>query len=495
MPDATIIPFQPALPQVLPTIEGNVDYRDFRDQLLRIDQLLVGSGLEAQMLQKDLERWMGRRESISAKAQQHHQLHSRRALRCNIARQLLHEDYRGFAARLADSPLLQFFCTISEVDRIKVPSKSTLERYDKWWPETDVRQAMHQLLNLGSTAPEKVHLPQPVDLESAFLDTTCLAGNIHYPVDWVLLRDATRTLMKSVQLIRGQGLMHRMEAPETFITRINTLCIEMTHAWNKADSQRQRKKTLRKMDRLVGVVRDHARRYRDLLDARWEQTEWTRPEARQVLGRMDQVLEQLPKARRQARQRILKGEMPANEEKILSLYEADIHVIVRRKAGAEVEFGNTLFVAENPQGLILDWELFRQSAPADCALLARSVGRMQRAYGPKLQAVGADRGFDSQTNQVGLADEGIYNGVCPRNPKELQKRKGSWKFKRLQRRRAQTEGRIAILKNVFMGGRPRSKGFAHRELTVTWTVLTHNLWVLVRLQRQGPEQAARSKAA
>ena len=46
-----------------------------------------------------------------------------------------------------------------------------------------------------------------------------------------------------------------------------------------------------------------------------------------------------------------------------------------------------------------------------------------------------------------------------------------------------------------MGGRPRSKGFAHRELTVTWTVLTHNLWVLVRLQRRGAEQAAHSKAA
>ena len=35
-----IIPFQLPLPPVLPTIEGNVDYRTFRDQLLHIDQLL-----------------------------------------------------------------------------------------------------------------------------------------------------------------------------------------------------------------------------------------------------------------------------------------------------------------------------------------------------------------------------------------------------------------------------------------------------------------------
>jgi hypothetical protein len=84
---------------------------------------------------------------------------------------------------------------------------------------------------------------------------------------------------------------------------------------------------------------------------------------------------------------------------------------------------------------------------------------------------------------VGLADEGIYNGVCPRSPAALQERGRSWKFKRLQRRRAQTEGRVAIVKNVFLGGRLRGKGFAHRQLTVTWTVLAHNLWVLARLRR------------
>jgi hypothetical protein len=482
MTNATIIPFQPPLPQVLPTIEGNVDYRQFRDHFLHIDHLLVQSGLETQLLESDLQRWLSQRKKISPQAQQNHQLHSRRALRCNIARHLLREDYRGFAARLADSPLLQYFCGLGQVDRVQVPSKSTLQRYDLWWQEAQVRQAIHQLLSLGATAPQQFPLPEAVDLESAFLDSTCLKANIHYPVDWVLLRDATRTLMKAVRLIRDQGLKHRMEEPESFVTRINTLCIQMTHAGNRTDSRRQRKKTLRQMDRLVGVVRNHARRYRDLLDQQWKQTDWTRPQTDQVLRRMDQVLDQLPKARKQARQRMLQDRPVANEEKVLSLYEPDVQVIVRNKAGAQVEFGNTLFLAENPQGLIIDWELFQERAPADNQLLPRSVGRMEQAYGPRLKAAGADRGFDSYPNRVGLAADGIYNGVCPRSPQLLQERLGSWKFKRLQRRRAQTEGRIAIVKNVFLGGRMRGKGFGHRQLTVTWTVLAHNLWVLARLQ-------------
>ncbi len=497
MPAVHIIPFALPLPLILPTVEGNVDYRDLRDQLLRIDGLLVQSPLETQMLEADLQRWLAGQKHVSARAQQNHQFHARRALRCNIARLLLKEQYRGFAARLADSPLLQFFCAISEVNRVVVPSKSTLQRYFTWWPEAEVRQLIHQLLVQGAQAPERLELAQPLDLESAYLDSTCLCTHIHYPVDWVLLRDATRTLMGSVRLIRDQGLKHRMEEPESFIGRINGLCIKMTHAWRRQDpvqSRRLRKQTLRQMDRLVGTVRNHARRYRQLLDAHGEQTDWTRPQAQQVLGRMDQVLEQLPKARQQARQRILKGQLVPHEEKILSLYEADVHVIVRKKAEAEVEFGNTLFLAENPQGLILDWELFRQSAPADAALLPRTVARMQEAYAPGPKALAGDRGFDSELNRFGLDQEKIFNAVCPRSPARLRQRNRSWKFKRMQRRRAQTEGRIGIVKNVFLGGRMRCKGFEHRELTVTWTVLVHNLWVLARLPRAEAAEAQRRAA-
>jgi len=168
---------------------------------------------------------------------------------------------------------------------------------------------------------------------------------------------------------------------------------------------------------------------------------------------------------------------------------------VRKKAGAEVEFGNTLLLAENPQGLILDWELFQEKAPADSTLLPWSIGRMEQAYGPKLKAVAADRGFDNEVNRVGLAEDGIYNAVCPRAPQQLRERSTSWKFKRLQRRRGQTEGRISIVKNVFLRGQVRSKGFTHRALTVTWTVLVHNLWVLARMQLRAEAAQSQARAA
>ena len=45
-------------------------------------------------------------------------------------------------------------------------------------------------------------------------------------------------------------------------------------------------------------------------------------------------------------------------------------------------------------------------------------------------------------------------------------------------------GRIAIFKNGFLGRPLRAKGFAHREMAVAWQVMTHNLWVLARLEQK-----------
>ena len=486
--NVNLIPFQPVLPPVVSTLEGNVDYRTFRDQLDYIDQQLSTSGLENQFLEADLQKWSQNRNPTPRELQQR-ELHSRRALRCNIARMLLNEDFRGFATRLPDSLLLQRFCGLSTLGPFKAPAKSTLQRYAFWWPEATVRQLVYDLIQTGAQHPEKLHLEAPLDLNLYFVDTTCLAANIHYPVDWVLLRDATGTLMSAIKLIRQQGLKQRMEPPEQFITRMNLLCLAMTHARAKSDSQRQRKIIFRKIDRLIGTVRGHARRYRELLDRNWQQTQWTRAQTEQVLRRIDQVLGLLPKARQQARQRIISGILVDSKEKILSLYEPEARVIVRHKAGAEVEFGNTLLIGENQQGVILDWKLFEESAPADARLLLPSLDRIKSALGEAPKAAATDRAFDSESNRNGLAKRGIYDGLCPREPKRLKQRNGSWKFRSLQKRRGQTEGRIAILKNNFLGDPLRSKRFAGRDLAVTWAVLTHNLWVIAKLRQKEIAQA------
>ena len=245
-----------------------------------------------------------------------------------------------------------------------MPAKSTIQRYATWLPEEEMREVINGLLRKAGAAitdgKQVLDLEAPLDLSTMFLDTTCLKANIHFPVDWVLMRDGVKSLMQSVELIRSHGLKSRMCEPQEFITKINRLSMEMTHTRRKKNSNKERKRVLREMKRVVTVVRAHAQRYYTLLDLNWQATDWTRPQAEQVLKRIKSIIEALPAAVKQAHERIIGERQVANDEKILSLFEPDIHVIVRGKAGAEVEFGNLLVLGEQIEGLIMDWELFKE---------------------------------------------------------------------------------------------------------------------------------------
>ena len=491
-----IIPFPQELRPTLPTIVGNVDYLTLRERLEQIDALLHDSGVEQDFVQRALNQWSepGSR-AATVLEQLKYQQRSRRALRCTILRTLLQEDYRGFSCQLAGHALYQRFCLIDALDQVRVPSKSELQRLAHWLPADQMREVINGLLQGAIHEPKQLGLTEALDLEEYFLDTTCLKANLHFPTDWVLLRDGVRTLMKATLLIREAGLRGRMEAPEEFLRRMNRLSIEMSQQTRRAESKKGRKRVLRQMKKLVGVVRAHAQRHRDLLDERWAETEWTRPQAEQILRRLDDVLELLPRAQAQAHERIIGGRPVANAEKILSLYDEDLRVIVRGKAGAEVEFGNTVLFGENRQGVILDYAIFRETAPADNHLLFDSLIRVWEWADRQVGAVVTDRGFASAANSRALAGSETFDALCPRQPAELKRKMKDKKFARLQRRRAQTEGRIGILKNGFLGRPLRAKGFAHREVALAWGVLTHNLWMLAKMKKPKEKAVPLSKAA
>ena len=522
-PAITFIPCEEHFRPVLPTIEGNVDYLTLRGQLTTMDELLRTSGIEDEFVTRSLNHWVKTlsqsrvdeialsgegqcgvirlEELVRGRQQVRFQEHSIRALRCTIARTLLGGSFRDFAARLADSPLLQWFCQVGQLDRVKVPAKSTLQRYANWLPEEELREVINRLLRKAGAAiadgKQVLDLEAPLDLSTMFMDTTCVKANIHFPVDWVLLRDGVKSLMQSVDLIRTHGLKSRMCEPQVFITKINRLSMEMSHTRRKKNGKKERKRVLREMKRVVTVVRAHAQRYYTLLDENWQATDWTRPQAEQVLKRIELVIEALPAAVKQAHERIIGERQVANDEKLLSLFEPDIHVIVRGKAGEEVEFGNLLVLGEQRDGLIVDWELFKEEVPADMRLVRPSVERTESALEVAIKGLVTDRGFDNKANVKWLEQRGTFAGLCPRDPRAMREAMKDEHFAQAQRRRAQTEARVAIFKNEFLGRPMRSEGFKNRALQVTWGVLTHDLWVLaekLREQRKIREQKLRQAA-
>jgi hypothetical protein len=484
-----IIAYQPALRPALPIVYGPREYREQRATFERMDQILARSGLDQDFLHAAMKDQSFDPAERTAKENQHFARYSFVCLRGNVARYLLGLSHRDFCARLADSPLLQWFLHIGEIDSVKVYAKSSSHRFENWIKPKSM-QGIVDKLNVLSGTPDAFDLEKPVTFDDAFFDTTVVKAPIHFPTDWLLLRDAARTLLKATSRIRREGLKHRMpQSPEAFLRDINKQCMAMSAQRRRKDGKRERKRILREMKKLDQRIADHARSHLKLLQTRREETGLGEGEARFIERSIQGVLDQLPAAIKQAHERIIGGRTVPNDEKILSLYDDMVEVIVRGKANAEVEFGNKLTLVENRVGMIIDYCL-HEGNPADCDLVIPSVVRLKEA-GINIQKVWGDRGTFSANNEVLLAKQGIQSGLCPRNPDELSRRLKKPGVAEGMKRRGATEARIAVFKNVFVGSPAKGRSFAARQRACGWAVLAHNLWVLARL----PVAQALQKAA
>ena len=187
-----MVPEQMDLSRELPVVIGNVDYQEFTWRLIETDRLLRVTGIENDFVEKALSRWEAEgRARAEADGRKHREPGGKRlarlqkmfrlALRCTIARLLTEKEYRPFSMRLPDSTLLQWFCGIERFEVIRVPGKSSLERYDKMVPEADVRALVNRLNILAVGG--QIRLKTELDLEAYFSDSSCVKAAIHFPVD------------------------------------------------------------------------------------------------------------------------------------------------------------------------------------------------------------------------------------------------------------------------------------------------------------------------
>jgi hypothetical protein len=497
-----MIPYQRELCQQLFQVINNKDYSDLKEKLEQMDKIIANSNFDEILFNFHFNETLeitGENE-LSYKKSVRILKTCELALRCTVARSYLQESYREFSTHIADSFLLQWFCKINNFGQIiRVPSKSTLERYEKMLPESLIKDLNSDLKKIASSEKSKsiLGLEKPLCLDHYFLDTTCIEANIHYPVDWVLLKDATITLMKAITLIRKQNLKNRMnEGPKDFITMINKLCIKMTHTKHKKNAKKKRKIILRLMKKLLKKVTLHAIKHRDLLINNWKETEYTENQANQIIIRMNNVLEQLPKAILQAHERIIGERQVKNNEKILSLYENQVYVMVRGKANARVEFGNCLLINEQIDGFIVDWDFYRDKIPSDSVIFKPHIeGTINKCNGHSPKTITTDRGFDSKKNNEYQESNGIMNYICPKSVENLKEKLMDENFIEHQKRRASTEGRISILKNNFIGKCVKNKGCENRAQRVAISILTHNIWLLAKLSIEWTNQKKLDDAA
>lgn len=480
--------FRPAL---LP-VKGCINYRRHRELLETIDDLLIRSGLDQIMVGLALEE---HRKTISEADERLCDLnkflrHAHAAWRVRLLIPFLDSSApRKVEKNLAESSLNQWFCHIENFGEVRAPSKSTIDRYKNAYTQEQLHQAFCLLLQKAArndlaydegleTCVNLLGFEMPVDLSEAWFDSTCLKPNIHFPVDWVLLKDAVRTLAQATNIIRKAGIKNRMPlgGPEDFISRVNQIAIAMGNTRRKKNGKKVRKQTFRKLDKMVKVIARHAERHRDLVEQNTGLMDLSPGRAKVVVSRINDVLKKLPQARHQARERIIGERKVKNCDKLLSLYEEDARVIVRGKSGAEIEYGNKLMLVENREGLITHWKLYNETQ-SDSELLIETVEKIQVNIGINLKLICADRGFSSKEKQAKLAGDAPErkDHITLKSVPELKQAMKDTGFRDSQKRRAQTEGRVGIIKNAYMPGRSLSKGLDSRRQELSWIMLAHNL--------------------
>ena len=487
------ITYQPEFRPALLDVIGCKEYREERDLFVRIDEILTLSGLEKEFVELSILQSQPNLKQMSAAQTDVFIRGCHMALRGNIARLIKNLPHREFCKLLPDSHILRWFVGVERIDGVKAYAKSTSDRFAHWLSEESLQYLNQKLIGLLANVDQDVNLnlnlENKLNFENVYFDSTCLKADIHFPVDWVLLRDLTRTLMKATLIIRREGLKNRMpQEPLDFLSDINSLVMKMTANNRVKDGKKKRKSVFREMKTLARKITNHARNHLKLLEIRGDVTNLTLGRQAHLKERLENILDQVDPAIHQAHERIIGGRKLNNKDKILSLYDSDVDVIVRGKDTANVEFGNKLWLGETSEGLIADY-LLEKNQSNDAKHVLPSLKRLTEDQRLPISHVWGDRGLDSATNAKSLASQGIYNGLCPKKVTELQTRlEQDPQLGAGLKRRASTEARISILIKKFMGDKPRAKGFEHRQMMVGWAVFTHNLWVLARLRQKSTEE-------
>lgn len=102
---------------------------------------------------------------------------------------------------MADSHLFEWFTHTGLIDAVRPVSKSTLERFEKMFAADVISELIHELNRVVADeagAQKSLGRETALRFDEIFADITCVKADIHFPVDWVLLRDATRTLMGAI---------------------------------------------------------------------------------------------------------------------------------------------------------------------------------------------------------------------------------------------------------------------------------------------------------
>lgn len=395
-------------------------------------------------------------------------------IRIIICRKLEGMSYRQVVVRIDDSKYLRRFVRIFSGPMLDYSTLNKLENsiQPKTWKKINKE--------LGGSAVRGGQISG----DALRLDTTAVETNIHYPTDSSLLWDVYRVLGRLIENAReidagavGNKRLHKKRAKR--------LSVKISRKASKKKSNTDLKDLYMQLiglveglcgwsgsvvEQLKDGVAKHRYGFIEQAVAEW------------IVGEMEHYLELAKQVIDQARRRIFEGEKVSNDEKLFSIFEPHTELLIRGKAGKQVEFGHMIQIQQVREKFITDYDVFEKK-PVEHQLLESALNSHKDLFGSYPNSLAADKGYykdmqaikklEAQIDTVSIAKKG-------RRTQEETEREQDPFFKHAQRFRAGVEGTISFLKRILRLFRCMRKGWEHFVAEVGATIFAHNLLILSR---------------
>jgi IS5 family transposase len=430
---------------------------EMSEELTRIDRILSDERFFAPFVEKFYTR-VGRPSTPVATY-----------LRMMCLKRRFKLSYETLVKEVSDSFMWRRFCHLSLED--PVPDDKTLIKLTRKYGE-DTLDKLNEALVL-KLKEEKV-----IRGKKFRVDTMVTEANIHHPTDTGLLADTVRVITRTVSKLRKAGA----DIGKGFVNhtrKVKRICIGVCKLFrgkgsrSRAGLAKAQKQLIKIAKRVIAGGRSVERQVEMLK----EKPSW--------VGRLgDQLegwLEVSEKIVEQAEQ-VVRGRLRI-PRRVVSIFDTGARPIRRGKARTDTEFGRKVLIGETDHGIITTHKVLEEN-PADSRLLIPAVREHRRLFRKRLKAVAADRGFYSRANEARLKEDGVRQVSIPVRGRASRERRleqrQSW-FRRLQRFRAGSEGRISLLKRVFGLDKSLMRGDRGTGIWVGQGIFSHNLWQAARI--------------
>ncbi len=332
------------------------------------------------------------------------------------------------------------------------------------------------------------------DFEMAIIDSTSVEGNSAWPTEPELLHKLVgRAFLLGTRLeIFGVRAFRHWSLPR-WLKQLDQLAFQINMTVGKSGGKRKRRKLYKHVYRIVEKALARLEKERETVSAAVKTVDLPpshRTRLQQVWARIHDSLRDARRVLDCSRRRIEHDEKIPSTEKVLSVSDASVAMIV--KGGRKPVLGYKPQIVRSENGFVSGL-IIGEGNISDSTSLRPAIAQHETRTGVMPSSVSADDGYASKAGREALLEMGIekvsFSGGTGKKVMP-QEEWDSDEFAELRCKRSAVESIMFTLKYVFEFDRMRRRGIEAVRAEMLEKVLAHNFWRMGFVRRQRRRLAA-----